>query len=72
MNELAFWYREQIVFNYIFISTNSNEEQEHVIMQNTQVPYGISMHVITQENLDYEHRDRKHLASNVTKQQPYE
>lgn len=30
------------------------------------------MHVITQDNLDYEHRDRKHLASNIAKQQPYE
>ncbi|XP_066936337.1 solute carrier family 12 member 8-like [Clytia hemisphaerica] len=48
-----------------------DEEQEHVIIQSSQVPYGISMHVITQENMDYEHRDRKHLASTINKPQPY-
>ena len=49
----------------------SEEETEQVIVQSNQVPYGISMHVITQENMDYEHRDRKHLASIINNPQPY-
>ena len=56
----------------LFYQPIRNDDQEHVIIQSSQVPYGISMHVITQDNLDYEHRDRKHLASNIAKQQPYE
>lgn len=49
----------------------SDEKKEHVVIQTDQVPYGIAMYQVTQDNSDYEHRDRKHLASLINKPVPY-
>lgn len=54
-----------------FASDFRDEEKEHIIIQNSEVPYGYSTHVVTQDNMDYEHRDKKHHASIINNPVPY-
>ena len=46
------------------------QSPEHIVVQNG-IPYGISMYQVSQENSDYEHRDRKHHASLTQQSTPY-
>jgi len=52
-------------------NSSKKDDPEHVIVPSC-LPYGISMFQVSQDNTDYEHRDKKHHASLVQKNVPFE